>query len=468
MTFPLPLVPFEHYMVAEDTADYPRAFIAELRLSGPLNRTALETAWRAALSRHPMLGALLVKTRKGWHWTAPPDVGRSIDWGESDAPLQFNERESIDLTREPGVRLWVRHDDSAAHLVFQFHHACCDGVAGFQFTGDLLAAYARETTGADSAPDPVRWEHDLLKQRGSFGLTRPTLGEWLGHAAVTLGESIRLLWRRNIPVSLPRPDKDELATPLSYPGLETHTLSREETQALRRTAERAGATVNDLLLCDLFQTILQWNRQESQGSPRGWLRINVPTNLRRRADLRMPAANVMSFTFVDRRASDCHDTPALLESISADMDVIKSGRRGLYFIAQLALLGKIPGGMRLVLGRRRCYASAVLTNLGEAGKAFRVRFPRRDDKLVIGNLVLESLAGAPPLRELTRVGVAVATYAGQLTLSLLCDRRHFTREQSRRFLQMYLGRIRADIDPSQEAAEQVARLDVDRGAAVDD
>lgn len=69
---------------------------------------------------------------------------------------------------------------------------------------------------------------------------------------------------------------------------------------------------------------------------------------------------------------------------------------------------------------------------------------------------------------MTRVGVAVATYAGQLTLSLLCDRRHFTREQSRRFLQMYLGRIRADIDPSQEAAEQVARLDVDRGAAVDD
>jgi hypothetical protein len=190
------------------------------------------------------------------------------------------------------------------------------------------------------------------------------------------------------------------------------------------------------------------------------VRINIPTNLRRREDLAMPAANVMSFTFVDRHARQCRNHQALLQSIRVETEAIKQGRLGLYFIAQLALMAGIPGVMPLVLGRHRCLATAVLTNVGDLARLFSSQFPQRAGKLVIGNLVLESLSGTPPLRPQTRLGVGVITYAGQMSLSLLADRHHFTQEQSRRFLNAYVARVRqslATIAPEQVAPAQDAQ-----------
>ena len=94
-----------------------------------------------------------------------------------------------------------------------------------------------------------------------------------------------------------------------------------------------------------------------------------------------------------------------------------------------------------MLRLNRCFASAVLTNVGDPIRRFRVRFPRRDNKAVVGNLLLENIVGVPPLRALTRVGVALTSYAGQLTVSLLCDRHCFSQQQARHFLEIYLNRI---------------------------
>jgi len=38
MPFPLPLVPFESYMLADGSQAYPRAFVIEAQLTGKLNR----------------------------------------------------------------------------------------------------------------------------------------------------------------------------------------------------------------------------------------------------------------------------------------------------------------------------------------------------------------------------------------------------------------------------------------------
>jgi hypothetical protein len=227
-----------------------------------------------------------------------------------------------------------------------------------------------------------------------------------------------------------------------FPGLETSALSGDEFAQLRQAAKDAGVTLNDLLMCHFLGAILDWNGADGKTKPRGWLRINVPTDLRRPEDQRMPAANVMSFTFLDRRVQDCQDPRALLASIRIETEDIKQGRLGLYFIAQLAILAGLPGGMRFVVGRQSCFATAVLSNLGDIGRLFPASFPRQGGKLVVGNLVLESLTGTPPLRPLTRVGVGLITYAGQLTLCVLCDRKSFSTEQSRRFLEIYLARIR--------------------------
>src|SRR5262249_25534471 len=118
---------------------------------------------------------------------------------------------------------------------------------------------------------------------------------------------------------------------------------------------------------------------------------------------------------------------------------------GLYFIGQLALLAGIPGGMKLMLSPRRCFATAVLTNVGDMTHRFGLAFPVVDGKLQIGNLTLEGITGSPPLRPLTHVGVGLFTYADRLVVTLLCDRHHFTREQARKFLELYVSHLRRGI-----------------------
>ncbi len=252
---------------------------------------------------------------------------------------------------------------------------------------------------------------------------------------------------------------------MDFPGIESHTFSPGEMDDLRQTARQSGATINDLMMAYLFGALVDWNALDQPVLPRAWLRMNVPTSLRRQADEQMPAANVMSFAFIDRRAGDCSGVAQMVESIRTEMEAIRRLRLSLYFIGQIGILAAIPGAMRRVLGMKRCFATAVLTNVGDPARRFRVRFPRRENKAVVGNLLLENLVGVPPLRALTRVGVALTSYAGQMTVNVLCDRHCFSRQQSRQFLEIYLNRVAQGLPGGTAAAE---RLHVDRGAAVDD
>jgi hypothetical protein len=460
----LPLVTFERYMLAEDTVAYPRVFILEVTLSGSLRREALEAAWPAALARHPMLTARLDERGQNWIWPEDHPPAPAIDWGQESEPLTFRAGQRIDLAREPGLRLWVRTGPAGIRLVFQFHHACCDGIGGLEFIGDLLALYAHEATGGDGPP-LLAVRADLLAQRGSFGLTKPTLREWLRDVAVTAAMSFQLLSRTPVAAGVPISNPTDPEVPMEFPGIESHTFSPGELDGLRQTARQTGATLNDLMMAYLFCALVDWNALGQSLAPREWLRMNVPTSLRRQADEEMPAANVMSFAFVDRRAGECAGGARLVESIRDEMEAIRRLRLSLYFIGQIGILAAIPGAMRRVLGLNRCFASAVLTNVGDPVRRFRVRFPRRDGKAVIGNLLLENIVGVPPLRALTRVGVALTSYAGQLTVSVLCDRHCFSRGESRHFLEIYLHRIGRGLAAGVGEGEP---LHVDRGAAVND
>jgi hypothetical protein len=53
----LPLVPFEHYMLADDRPDYPMTFCFRLRFTGRLDAHLFSAALNAALGVHPLLHA---------------------------------------------------------------------------------------------------------------------------------------------------------------------------------------------------------------------------------------------------------------------------------------------------------------------------------------------------------------------------------------------------------------------------
>src|SRR5580698_3850499 len=102
MAVTLPLVAFERYMLAEDTREYPRAFVLKVTLAGNLERKAFEAAWPAALARHPLLMARLDSNEQSWVWLEGNSLPAAIDWGQENEPLKFSAGEKIDLKNEPG------------------------------------------------------------------------------------------------------------------------------------------------------------------------------------------------------------------------------------------------------------------------------------------------------------------------------------------------------------------------------
>src|SRR5262245_31743240 len=57
--FPLPLAPFERYLLADDCPRYPMQFFCRLRFSGRFERAALEQAYGLSVGRHPLLRAVV-------------------------------------------------------------------------------------------------------------------------------------------------------------------------------------------------------------------------------------------------------------------------------------------------------------------------------------------------------------------------------------------------------------------------
>ena len=54
--FPLPLVPFEHYMLADDRADYPMTFFMRLHFRGRFDRGRLDNALRCRVELASVAG----------------------------------------------------------------------------------------------------------------------------------------------------------------------------------------------------------------------------------------------------------------------------------------------------------------------------------------------------------------------------------------------------------------------------
>ena len=67
--FPLPLSPFERYMVLDDSDAYPMSIVLIARLKGDLRRAVFEESVEFALRRHPLLMSKISKVRGlGWCW----------------------------------------------------------------------------------------------------------------------------------------------------------------------------------------------------------------------------------------------------------------------------------------------------------------------------------------------------------------------------------------------------------------
>ena len=228
-----------------------------------------------------------------------------------------------------------------------------------------------------------------------------------------------------------------------FSGICSHTLDVSQTQRLRAAAIKEGVTVNDLLVCDMFQTLQQWNARHPRENASRHLRINMPVLMQQRAEGHVSAANTLSYTFLTRRASECGDRARLLESIRSQIDQIKRYDMGTLFLDGLAVVQRIPGLLPWLLDGRRCLATVVLSNVGNPIRQFPRGLLDESGKAVAGDVTLEGITGSPPIRRQTHAAFGVGHYAGRLTISALFDPRHFTPHDVRQLLVMYTAQIEA-------------------------
>jgi hypothetical protein len=384
-----------------------------------------------------MLAALV---RGGREWYLPEQAPKiTCHWQGWQEDLSMPDGEYLDLSHTPGLRVWMQEADGQIRWTCQFHHACCDGVGAFRFLGDWLAAYEAESRGGQAEPKWQPIDAEVLRHRGRprwFTSTEP-VSRWQV-ARSWIREATHWLSRKPAPL---RAEGESQANIGPYPGLQHRVFSAETTKRLLLHAKTLGVSLNDWLLCGLFQTLAEWNCPDNLGRGRRWLVVNMPTNLRLPNDKAMSAANAIGYAFLTRREGECHDGSALLESLSQETRAIVNWNLGQYFLDALVIGERLPGIVRWFTARPRPFATTVFSNIGDIARRFRVRLPRQNGKLRAGDLVLESFLGIPPLRPGTRAAFLASIYGGQLSLCLRRDPQHLDEAASGRLLESFVGRV---------------------------
>ena len=167
----------------------------------------------------------------------------------------------------------------------------------------------------------------------------------------------------------------------------------------------------------------------------------MPCDLRTSRHESTPAANIMSYAFVARKLGDCDRSGKLLSGIRAQTDYIRTHDASLFFIRGLHLANLMPWTWRELPSSNRCFATAVLSNIADPTRLFTASFPRRNGRLVAGNLALESIVAWSPLRPMTHTGIVVSTYANRLSLGLNCPAHVLSRDDASRLLDSYVAHL---------------------------
>ena len=156
-----------------------------LRLSGPLDRPALERALGGLIARHEVLRTRLVADGQGRPVQVIDPAGRvALEVVELSGSEPARVRElalaeamrPFDLAAGPLLRACLARLGEAEHLlVAVFHHAVFDGWSAGVLMRDLAALYRGEATGEPSGltelpvqfADFAAWERERLQDRKS-------------------------------------------------------------------------------------------------------------------------------------------------------------------------------------------------------------------------------------------------------------------------------------------------------------
>ncbi len=399
-----PLTPFDALMLEIDRPERPMVFFVRLHFDGRFNPDSFKRAAARSLSLHPFVNSLV---------EGPP--ARPAFRPGSAAPITVLAGEPppmsylpMDLRTGPGLTVRVTVGERSSALDVQIHHAVCDGRAALGLLRDFLIEYDRER---GASVDPPTRDFSMLAQRGAMGMTWKSLllvGPMqpiglIGIRRALMRSPLRLSSRAEGP-------RDAPTEALEAPRMIGHVFEVEETERISAAAHAKGATQNSLLLTRIYETVETWERGRGTGSGRDWVRVAVPFDLRTLdMMLRLPAANVTSLVFLDRRREEAANREKLLVSLRNEVGFIKAWRLALTFVMSLWVARRL--GLRS--DSIRLGATAMATNLG--------RVTGDAQKAVAGGVALDRVEVYAPLLPDTPLSFTFYQYAGRLNVTLRWD-----------------------------------------------
>jgi len=416
MRFPLPLTPFEEYMLRDGTASHPMEFFFRLSFDGPLDAAAVAAATVVASRRHPLLASRIddAPGRKPRFASEQPPAIRRV---EAHDDLDLPPIPPLDTAAGPLVRLTVvDRPGGTQDVLAQFHHVACDGLGALAFLAEWCAALDASLCGTNPAAGPGDApEPSLLRHRGRYGLDGWKLLAMLPAQA----RGLEGIWKfcRHRPVGLASTGRRAEPDGRHHVQRASTHFSAHEARALRRAAVGAGVSLNELAAAALLEALLDTVAAGLPRHTRDVIRLSIPMNMRRPADRRLPAANVVSMVFLDRSAAEI-EAADLAHSLHDEMQLIRRLGLGMTFLFTLAAARGLPGGIARLVGDRTTAATALFTNLG---RIFARATERGTGQLRVGPRRLVAVEPLAPLRRGTPVGVAAVEYAGRLSFTLRTD-----------------------------------------------
>ncbi|MEW2398055.1 amino acid adenylation domain-containing protein [Streptomyces sp. NPDC046862] len=232
-----------------------------LRLTGPLDRTALEAALADVVTRHEPLRTLHPDFQgTPYQRILSPEAGRpslavvEVTGAELPALLTVAAGHRFDLSAETPLRATLfRLDDDTHVLLLLTHHIAVDGWSMAPLMRDLKTAYAARITGRGPGwrPLPVRYADFAHWQRELFGATAGGTGNLL--------ECQTGFWREALagaPQELPLPaDRPRPVEPSGRGDRAALTVDAELHTSLADLASASRATLFMVLQAGLAATL---------------------------------------------------------------------------------------------------------------------------------------------------------------------------------------------------------------------
>lgn len=440
--FPLHMTPFESYMLVDDSPEFPMTFVLVCEFSGEINREAFQQAIDSGLQRHPMLRTNVRPAKSSRDcWVEAEDYDSQVRWGEIDEPIYVEGTGVyLNLRSDIGFRCWCQHDSNRGKLIAVFHHGTCDGIGAYQFLGDVFWFYAKQM--GQQNPELSDLDQKDLRKRFRSSVSAELVKIVFDNKQAKRKEADQRLVQ---PLSTPHDTKsdDELKV---YPQLLSHTYNKTEFRDLRLDAQESGQTINDRLLESLFAAASRWNQEFSTDFEAKDFCINMPLDLRLPDNPVFSATNLVTCSLIRRTPAQINDPLDLPSSLREQMMQIKHSRFDSPFMKMLVGAPIDLDDAKMTYSNRECLATAVFSNTGDPTRRFLAELPRKKGVVHFGNLVLEDIGGASPLRYETRVAMNIFTYRRNLRICMRFDPQYFSTDDGKAFLNYFVECFQHGVD----------------------